>query len=260
MTPYKSLRFSNNIHIRTFKSNDEEYAQHDSRLSCSSVSLWEKIDREAHLIKSKGYGILLRDCFQGPEDVVQDNINAFARLPEEVCGRGLEKYLSRQHDEERLRVRETAKNAVLSGQKSLKNQGKSSEQISTKLAATLREYSLSAKLFARRLAIADELAVKHDENLVAAQELVKDMLSLNAKQVIRQPSFQDSFTSDRSGSSISSYGDGIPAKLPPSPPLPLMSRVEATSTFANQPGIYQSFDCYNDHVSVQQKSSAARTA
>ena len=270
MPSNKSVHFSNKMEMLIFFDDEKDSIDakrgEDSCCCCVTPSrtclMWEKVRKESLELKSKGIGILVRDSFHSPAQVAQEQINTFVQLPPEVCGRGLEKYLSRQHEEERLFAKETARATVLTGQKTMKQQGHSPEKIAARLSARLRECSLAAKVFARRMAIADELAARLDEvGTDMAQNIVKELLSGNAKKVCRKPSLHDSFSSDKSNSScsLSSLGEGMPSKIPVSPPISLMHGVNQNSSPTIAEEFSSQYQCY-EQVPVQQKSSVARTA
>jgi hypothetical protein len=121
-----------------------------------------------------GYGFLLKDTFEEPHSqTVQKYLNAFVQQEEALCRRGLERHLSRQHGEERSAVKNRARHTVLS----LQRRARRSEiavyrDFSEEIAAAYAQACVEAKVFARRLAIADHHCTVHgDDNSPANQML-----------------------------------------------------------------------------------------
>ena len=170
----------------------------------SRVDPRQRVRDDAAKILSKRYGDLLCGSFEDPIENCQNNINAFVLdVPDAEHARGLERYLSLQHKEERDGAREDVYEAVLTRQRqlnkhncmatttaaprsvarrnSIHNDGRqqsqekdtiSDEERMEKLRNASRRYSRPSRIFARRLGIADELAaqqadekdVEHDED------------------------------------------------------------------------------------------------
>lgn len=120
---------------------------------------------EAYQLIRKGYGQLLTRSFEDPADNSQDNINAFVvGIPDIDNGRGLERYVSPQHKDERDLAREDVVEAVLTRQRLMLRRGGdglSNSERAEKLRSASRRQSRDSKLFARRMGIADELAVRY---------------------------------------------------------------------------------------------------
>lgn len=153
-------------------------------------NVWKQVRIVANSMKKKGYGILLRDSFGGRDGIeIQKNLSAFVQSEQ---GRGIERYLSYQHDEERRHAKDNASKAVLDTQRTLKGSGKCSSEIWLSLAHTSRIHSMQGSIFARRLGIADELAASGgaDETLDPSR-LVNQMHQCNARRSVRRPSVED---------------------------------------------------------------------
>lgn len=144
------------------------------------------------MANSQRYTDLLSGSFESPVDNCQDNINAFV-FGKQDDARGLERYLSVVHKDERDGAREDVVEAVLHKQRqllqkqrngssdgvanqkkrvqrrnSIQNDGRgqqsnsivSDEERMEKLRSVSRRYSRPSRVFARRLGIADEMVVQ----------------------------------------------------------------------------------------------------
>jgi hypothetical protein len=142
--------------------------------------------RDAREGRRMGLGALLGDTFAGPGPHAQDCIAAFCRLDgssaaiasegvlddvlssrmnsNNTSRRGLERSLSRRHGDERSEMKDRARRAVLIHQTSLTRQGAMPDEITEKIAAVYRKHCRSARLFARRFGIADEMAVAYADD------------------------------------------------------------------------------------------------
>jgi hypothetical protein len=127
---------------------------------------------EAREWRRQGFGCLLQDTFELPTADVQTRLTAFVRLEEEKSRRGLERFLCRQHGEERSAMKDRARQSVLIHQRRLQREGAPGDEITENVACMYREVSRSASVFARRLGMADELVVKQGEDSALAQEIV----------------------------------------------------------------------------------------
>jgi len=152
----------------------------------------EKVMEQARELRNEGYGVLLRGSVwdSGNSIDIQHNLNAFVQSP--GC-RGLERYISSQHDEVRRVAKDLVMRAVLNSQKNLKRQGASPNELSEHIARRSRELSSDAQILARKFGIADEAAIREnvvDEEVVftASRNLVKKLSRGNAKKIERQPS------------------------------------------------------------------------
>jgi hypothetical protein len=108
--------------------------------------------------RKQGYGILLKETFENPADNTQDYLNAFCLLDGQLSRRGMERHLCRYHGEERSDLKDRARYCVLSNQRRMKRQGLEGDELTNHLAFVYHEASKPSKLFARRIAKADESA------------------------------------------------------------------------------------------------------
>ena len=148
----------------------------------------------AYQLIPKGYGQLLTGTFGDPADDCQENINAFvAGVPDIDNARGLERYMSQDHKDERDQAREDVVEAVLCRQQHLRLEGLDDNERAEKLRSASRRQSRDARKFARRLGIADDLAAREEQDdddraarfVASTRHLVGPG---NAKKAHRQPS------------------------------------------------------------------------
>jgi hypothetical protein len=147
-----------------FTGDDYSYIKAQSRIDSKE---WRK----------KGFGLLLQDTFQDPRPDAQDYINAFCQLSgddNDLCRRGLERHLSRKHGEERSDNKDRARYTVLSQQRKLRKHINTQNQdaVAEQLAMLYQDVTRTAKIFARRVAKGDEVAVKMGCDDVPAQGIL----------------------------------------------------------------------------------------
>lgn len=142
-----------------------------------------RLKRKVQEWKMKGYGVLLRNTFDNPHPTVQRNMNAFSQLDERDCVRGMERSLSANLDQKVATMKRRCIKTVLSHQRIMKKDGTSADDMREELAVVSKMQSRPCVHFARRLAKADELALRndHDERL-AARELVEDLNRMTERQ------------------------------------------------------------------------------
>ncbi|CAB9504473.1 expressed unknown protein [Seminavis robusta] len=207
---------------------DEEGDAQRSHMSADFAERKERRRQEAEECKSKGYGFLMMDSFEDPVAHVQKHINAFARLPDNVCGRGLERQVSNKHDWERREWRAKCVQNVLAAESKLRFQGgwNDEDNIWEELAKISKQASRSAKRFARRLGKADEVVVQQGEleDLDDALTMVNEIKAFQMKR---------NYESVRS----------VPAaSVPDSPGVrSLGGRRASMQDLTNRPGMSQSF-------------------
>jgi hypothetical protein len=156
---------------------------------------------DAKMWRRQGFDILMRDTFQFPRADAQEYINAFVMLEEEHCRRGLERFLSRQHGEERSATKDRARYTVLLQQRDLRKQGMKIDEIAETLRDVCKETSRVTALFARRLGIADEVVLARGEDSSHAEKI------LEVNQIKRGPGRMERRSSNfsvRSGHSLDS--------------------------------------------------------
>jgi hypothetical protein len=153
--------------------------------------------------RKTGLGILLDDVFDDPEHgplLTQKRLNAFVQLPDELYMRGVERYLSRKHDQERTaRKRSIVRDVVVQAEslKGVKNMPLKERQ--TVLALFAKQYSRDAELYARRIAKADEVCLLKGEDPSQAEMLVEYLVHLEreakSKKQIQSNTRRSSFSS-----------------------------------------------------------------
>lgn len=106
-----------------------------------------------------GFTVLLKDTYEHPRSDAQRVLNAFVQLEGNDCGRGMERRGSKQHGEERTYLKKRAIQAVLLHQRRLLVRGADMDELWEELCDVSTDYTRTAKIFARRIAKADENAV-----------------------------------------------------------------------------------------------------
>lgn len=129
---------------------------------------------ESRAWRRLGYSVLLKDTFEDPNPNCQEFLNAFVRLEEDLSRRGLERHLCRQHAEERSDRKDCARQAVFVSQERLARRGVKGEELVERIAQAYSNQCRQAEMFARRLAIADELVVKMGEDSSVAEKILED--------------------------------------------------------------------------------------
>ena len=218
-----------------------EYAQIKSRMR-----------REASRIKRQ-VEHLLRDSFDLNSVVAQGMLNTFAQFQpadddnnnndEDCSGRGLERYLSRRFARDRTEIKDFCLFTVLTKQRKLRRMGLSyssssnDEIMSDSIAADYQEQSEQARLFARRIAVADELVVHGDSiATTAAQQAGSkrhygNMLRSSSSSDSLSSTESDSFSDNDSLSTASLLCRGGPAaKIPRCPSSPVSAAEELAQT------------------------------
>lgn len=127
---------------------------------------------EAKHWRRYGFHMLLAETFRSPREDAQRYIDAFVLLEENLCRRGLERSLSKQHGRERKILKDLARFSVLSEQRRLLKLGASSDQVEKALYQIYHPLCQSGVLFARRLAISDELFVERGEDSSFAEAIL----------------------------------------------------------------------------------------
>jgi len=184
---------------------------------------------EAKEWRRQGYGVLLRETFSFPHPDAQKHINAFVLLDEERSRRGLERSLSRQHGEERSEMKDRARQSVLIHQRRLRREGLKYSEMAEKLSSMYQEVTRSASLFARRIAMADEIVVREGEDpSLADQILTASQAAMPRRSMERRGSMGSvmsnvsthSFDSTRRFGGPSRGGGRRPRRCPSSPASP----------------------------------------
>jgi len=131
--------------------------------------------------KARGYGYLLEGSFENPVFDVQRQLNLFCQLHSapDTTPRGLERYLSQEHDRERKEARLKCIHDVLAENNTLRLKDGirvSEKEICYRIAKVSRSASRTSRRFARRFGKADERAVWKRE-LSESSSKVRKMIS-----------------------------------------------------------------------------------
>lgn len=195
----RCVQFSEEVSYRASVASDGE----DNDLCCPPCPSTEDqrccVRVEAVLLKPKGFGVLLKNCFDEKDKSVQKHINAFSKLPGNDYPRGLEVYLSRQHREALDDLHRKVTQGVLRRQKALKEAGTPCDVTCEKLRSISKKHSRSSRIFARRLGLADARAVREGDDHINAFMLVKELNKGNAKMVRRKESMEDMSSAGKQG-------------------------------------------------------------
>lgn len=190
----RKVRFSEDSVVCVLEARSDEHRNLAKRVDPRKAAR-----EQAYILIPKGYGHLLSGCFEDPIDSCQENLNAFvAGVPDRDNSRGLERYMSQQHKEERDQAREDVIEAVLRRQQRLKLDGENADDVANKLRSACRRHSRDSRVFARRLGIADDLAARGDKSGQSETPAFSDRFALpqhrysypsatNAKPGLRHP-------------------------------------------------------------------------
>ena len=155
------------------------------------LDLRNQVKDDADYLKAKGYGILLKNAFDENDRMAQKHLDAFSQLPGRECPRGTENYLFHQHRDHVDRIHSKVVKGVLSRQRLLKQKNTNVELVPDKLRSISRKHSRSSRLFARRLALADQHALRDGDDIWKAQRIIKELNQGNAKKAQRKVSVPD---------------------------------------------------------------------
>jgi hypothetical protein len=125
-----------------------------------------------------GFTVLLKDTYEHPRSDAQRVLNAFVQLEGNDCGRGMERRGSKQHGEERTYLKKRAIQAVLLHQRRLLVRGADMDELWEELGDVSNDYTRIAKIFARRIAKADENAV-HFPDPESGYSVLEELRSQN---------------------------------------------------------------------------------
>jgi hypothetical protein len=133
--------------------------------------------------RNKGYDALLHCSFQNPSKDVQAKLDTFVTLGEADCiPRGLERYISAKHTEERKTTKVRGIESVVDLSIYMRRQGTyQQEEIDRELRKLSSEHSRPARHFARRIALADSRAVLEDK----IADFEDDMISIMTERTER---------------------------------------------------------------------------
>ena len=177
----KRVRFAVENIIISF---DEE-VQKEQWYSREDYTEWKRSFRqEARSFRHLGYGVLLKRSFEKPPPDVQHHITAFAQLDGDNYLRGIERYLNKQHDTERVGLKQRSIHGLLRHQRKMKSR-LSPEDLAEELSFLEQEYSRPARRFARRIGIADEVVMRIGENPQKAQQISRQLLRRTERELTR---------------------------------------------------------------------------
>jgi len=152
-------------------------------------SRWKDSCRsEARSFRQRGLGILLNETFEKPSTNAQRCITAFAQFSDEDCLRGIERYTSKKHDEERTGMKQRAIFGLLAYQRRLRKRGNNNpEDIAEELSLLLQDYARPATSFAFKVGKADEIVAWEGDKPLEARELAEELHSASkaARQLAR---------------------------------------------------------------------------
>jgi hypothetical protein len=139
--------------------------------------------RLGRLWKNKGYDALLHCSYQNPSKDVQSKLDTFVTLGEADCiPRGLERYISAKHTEERKATKVRGIESVVDLCIYMRRRGTyQQDEIDRELCKLSAEHSRPARHFARRIALADSRAVLEDK----IADFEDDMISIMTERTER---------------------------------------------------------------------------
>ena len=124
----------------------------------------------------KGYDVLLDSAFEKPAHGTQSKLDSFAMLGnDDGIPRGIERFISSTHAEDRRFCKTHCLEAVVDQSSFMRRDNtKTMEEMEAALYKLSTEHSRCARKFARRMAIADERAVREDNGLTNEQQVPED--------------------------------------------------------------------------------------
>ena len=168
-----------------------------------------KSREEARSWRRQGFSILLKQSFEAKHPKAQDYLSAFAQLEDDLYRRGLERHLSRHHAEERSDRKDCARQSVFMNQGKLRRQGATQEDLARKISEAYKDHCRNAKVFARRIAIADELVVLKGEDSSFAEKIVEESeVPSRGRKVERRLSACSLMSASSAGSNYSAMSSG----------------------------------------------------
>ena len=169
--PARSVSFSEENETRTFE-DDHEVDIEKMWYNGDDYARMKATSREdARRWRRQGYGVLLKNVFDPTFAEAQEYLNAFTQMEGSLVRRGVERFLSRQHAEERSDRKDCARQAVLIHQGKLRRKGAKPDEFMERIAAVYKDQSRPAHIFARRLGMADEFVVVNGEDSSPASEI-----------------------------------------------------------------------------------------
>lgn len=180
-TDKKKVRFADNHETSAFEQKSERKVCWVSPESCNRNK--EEAYREGREWARKGYDSLIDESFIDPAENIQLDLNNYVRLGDEQTSvRGLERHISAKHADERRFKRCQCVESVVDLCIYMRRKGEKWEEIEKEVASISLEHSKTARKFARRMAIADEVAVQGEEDMSSAGT------SLSSEEPVAVPS------------------------------------------------------------------------
>jgi len=168
--------------VRCDHSDEFTYASDLYVTDCEFQQSKRGLSRLASRAKAQCAQELLQGTFTKPSARARRQLVLFSRNYGEY--RGIERWISKTHFEERSIHRKTAIQSVLTGQEMARTQGLKPDELNLQLRKVALFYSLDAKVFARRVGRADEAATKEQKlegtkKKASKRRASKDLLPLN---------------------------------------------------------------------------------
>ena len=182
--------------------------------------VWEMEECKHHIrVRAKqwrrtGMGVFLNYAYLCDNDLApalcQEQLNTLSQLPDEFHMRGVERYLCRKHDQDRTNRKRAVVQDIVGQFHTLQAQVSIGTMTQAKADQVLgqfaRQLNEDAELFARRIAKADEVAMKKGpaKNIQPAMELMEHLHNLEIERTRKGTT--------RASSASSSAGSGGPIK------------------------------------------------
>ena len=146
--------------------------------------------------KRKGYDVLLNSAFENPTHGTQSKLNAFVELGDNCIPRGIERFISPTHAEERRFCKSSCLESVVDlSSFMLRENKKSLEEMELALYKLSVEHSKLARKFARRMGLADANAVRDVASLTKEHQVVEGNMQVPAVAAVPTKDMQKGFSS-----------------------------------------------------------------
>ncbi|CAB9512720.1 expressed unknown protein [Seminavis robusta] len=122
----------------------------------------EKCQRLGKTWQRRGYDVLLDASYQNPVKHIQSRLDSFVSLGEDCVPRGIERFISAKHADERRYTKLRCVESVVDLGVYMRRQNSSIEEIESELRDLSVEHSRPSRHFARRIAIADAKVVQEE--------------------------------------------------------------------------------------------------
>lgn len=173
---------------------------------------------EAREWRKKGFSSLLKETFEMPSPDTQKYIQVFCALEGHLNQRGLERHCSRKHGGERSDCKDRARQSVFETQFRLRAEGLKADEVADSISASYINGCREAKIFALRIAKADQ-AVALEKTVLVDTALMDSILGgcRNPKMPRRMSNMSNAVSVDSFDSRRPSPG---PRRTPPKPRCP----------------------------------------